>query len=283
MPRWPMESTTPKAHRSRRSWHGREAVGARLSCARPPAGQHIRIEILSSPVEPCLMLASPLDPATGALIVGSNVRLAGRPQERAAPTVSRPCPDRMHRKRDDRGSQDISQLGALCAPLTTTVCLDPCRRNTPYKDHHFFRKIQYKAAATIKATALPAPGAAKNAQTAKRSNATNISTRVLILAGAGRGVEGCPGGGGGGWLRVLHGLGPGGGTVDWRAADSFAAACALRAASFFSLASIAASSGSGRGAGRSRGVQRIESGRCPAAAARRNESARPAGRATRTP
>src|SRR5882757_10528466 len=118
MPRWPMESTTPKAHRSRRSWHGREAVGARLSCARPPAGQHMRIEILSSPVEPCLMLASPLDPATGALIVGSNVRLAGRPQERAAPTVSRPCPDRMHRKRDDRGSQDISQLGALCAPLT---------------------------------------------------------------------------------------------------------------------------------------------------------------------
>ena len=85
---------------------------------RAPAGRHMRIEILSSPVEPCLMLASPLDPATGALIVGSNVRLAGRPQERAAPTVSRPCPDRMHRKRDDRGSQDISQLGALCAPLT---------------------------------------------------------------------------------------------------------------------------------------------------------------------
>jgi hypothetical protein len=87
----------------RRSWHGREAVGARLSCARPPAGQHMRIEILSSPVEPRLMLASPLDPATGALIVGSNVRLAGRPQERAAPTISRPCPDHMHRKRDDRG------------------------------------------------------------------------------------------------------------------------------------------------------------------------------------
>src|SRR5712671_4764488 len=85
---------------------------------RAPAGRHMRIEILSSPVEPCLMLASPLDPATGALIVGSNVRLAGRPQERAAPTASRPCPDRMHRKRDDRGSQDISQLGALCAPLT---------------------------------------------------------------------------------------------------------------------------------------------------------------------
>ena len=42
----------------------------------------------------------------------------GRAQERRAPTASRPCPDRMHRKRDDRGSQDISQLGALCAPLT---------------------------------------------------------------------------------------------------------------------------------------------------------------------
>jgi len=37
----------------------------------------MRIEILSSPVEPRLMRASRLDPATGALIVGSNVRLAG--------------------------------------------------------------------------------------------------------------------------------------------------------------------------------------------------------------